>query len=184
MRHQQRQMRHLPITGYGSFLWKDIMRVSLRIEQTLMQTFMPYSCFRLSAQALDNKRLGKQRVEAWQILQALQGKTKGWVNHPATIMWQGCEQSLIQYGLIVCEEWRNRGFEDNMTDRFKAELREGSFKQPWWITFDPLNTSHQSNLYRKDPVYYAEFSIVGASLPYVWCKPDGSYKLGEIPSEV
>jgi hypothetical protein len=36
-----------------------------------MQTFMPYSDFEKTARCLDNKRLGKQRVEAWQILNTL-----------------------------------------------------------------------------------------------------------------
>lgn len=39
-----------------------------------MQTFLPYSDYRLSAQALDQKRLGKQRVETLQILQVLLGE--------------------------------------------------------------------------------------------------------------
>jgi ribosomal protein L37AE/L43A len=36
-----------------------------------MQTFLPYSHYSLSAKVLDVKRLGKQRVEALQILQVL-----------------------------------------------------------------------------------------------------------------
>lgn len=36
-----------------------------------MQTFLPYPDFRESARVLDNKRLGKQRVECLQILQTL-----------------------------------------------------------------------------------------------------------------
>lgn len=36
-----------------------------------MNTFLPYSDFIKSAQCLDYKRLGKQRVEAWQIYQIL-----------------------------------------------------------------------------------------------------------------
>lgn len=37
-----------------------------------MQTFLPYPSFELSARVLDDKRLGKQRVECLQILKALQ----------------------------------------------------------------------------------------------------------------
>lgn len=36
-----------------------------------MQTFLPYKSFEQSAACLDNKRLGKQRVEVLQILKAL-----------------------------------------------------------------------------------------------------------------
>jgi hypothetical protein len=36
-----------------------------------MQTFLPYPDFRESLESLDNKRLGKQRVEALQLTLAL-----------------------------------------------------------------------------------------------------------------
>jgi hypothetical protein len=36
-----------------------------------MQTFLPFSDFEKSARCLDNKRLGKQRVEGFQILKSL-----------------------------------------------------------------------------------------------------------------
>jgi hypothetical protein len=36
-----------------------------------LQTFLPYPDFAASAQALDQRRLGKQRVEALQVLRAL-----------------------------------------------------------------------------------------------------------------
>jgi hypothetical protein len=38
-----------------------------------MQTFMTHDNYVDTAKALDNKRLGKQRVEAYQILKALRG---------------------------------------------------------------------------------------------------------------
>ena len=38
-----------------------------------MQTFLPYSDFEQSLSCLDNKRLGKQRVESMQILNILTG---------------------------------------------------------------------------------------------------------------
>ena len=39
-----------------------------------MQTFLPYADFQRSAQVLDYKRLGKQRVEALQIHNIVSGK--------------------------------------------------------------------------------------------------------------
>ena len=50
-----------------------------------MQTFLPYPDYYQSARCLDNKRLGKQRVEALQIHNIVSGKrtTGGWINHPA-----------------------------------------------------------------------------------------------------
>ena len=59
-----------------------------------MQTFLPYPDFQKTAQCLDNKRLGKQRVEARQIISTLEGKSNGWRNHPAVKMWKGYEDCL------------------------------------------------------------------------------------------
>ena len=42
-----------------------------------MQTFMLDYNFARTAVQLDSKRLGKQRVEAYQILRVLSGQTKG-----------------------------------------------------------------------------------------------------------
>ena len=75
-----------------------------------MQTFLPYKSFKNSLQSLDWRRLGKQRVEAHQILNVLLGRTttKGWVNHPITKMWKGYEPSLQLYFNLCVEEWINR----------------------------------------------------------------------------
>lgn len=139
-----------------------------------MQTFLPYPNFYLSAKCLDNKRLGKQRVETWQILQALQGKTKGWVNHPATAMWRGHEQSLILYGVVISTEWRKRGFQDIMLDRFLKLLTNPNEQLPVWFGYQPFHLSHRSNLVRKDFNYYKpqfDFENTPINLPYLWCKP-------------
>jgi hypothetical protein len=143
-----------------------------------MQTFLPYYDFKFSAQCLDNKRLGKQRVEAWQILQALRGLTKGWVNHPATVMWRGHEQALIHYGMVISAEWEERGFEDNMFARFQAEFDgEFDYAEPWWLGLEEFHISHQSNLLRKDPIHYKQFNVPN-DLPYLWGKPDGTFVSG------
>jgi len=48
-----------------------------------VQTFLPYSDFENTVKCLDYRRLGKQRVEAMQILNCLQpGSTSSWKNHP------------------------------------------------------------------------------------------------------
>jgi len=69
-----------------------------------MQTFLPYSDFRKSLESLDNKRLGKQRVEAYQIISAITGRLrkdgkpyKGWLNHPCSVMWRDYVNALKQY---------------------------------------------------------------------------------------
>ena len=62
-----------------------------------MQTFLPYDDFVLSLDCLDYRRLGKQRVEAMQLLNAMKREKGGWINHPATKMWRGYEKALTEY---------------------------------------------------------------------------------------
>lgn len=132
-----------------------------------MQTFLPYADFQRTAEVLDYRRLGKQRVETWQLLNALDGLTKGWTNHPAALMWRGYEAALAAYGVVVTLEWRRRGYKDTMLDRF-LQPRPYSGMPPW-IGDEQFHLSHQSNLIRKDPEFYApKFPGVTADLPYVW----------------
>lgn len=116
-----------------------------------MQTFLPYSDFRKSAQCLDYKRLGKQRVECKQILQALQ-RTTGWSNHPAVKMWRGCEPALRAYMQECIQEWVSRGYVNNLQVQVVQE-----FELPKWFGLKKFHSSHRSNLLRKDPNYYSQF---------------------------
>src|SRR4051794_41669190 len=74
-----------------------------------MQTFLPYADFGASSIALDDRRLGKQRVETFQILRALTWPNYAWKNHPAVRMWRGFVPALVAYGLANCAEWVRRG---------------------------------------------------------------------------
>ncbi|MER7983892.1 MSMEG_6728 family protein [Streptomyces sp. NPDC095817] len=77
-----------------------------------MQTFLPYPDFTQSAAVLDQARLGKQRVEALQVLRGLTVPGYGWRNHPAVRMWTGYEEALVRYGLDVCAMWVADGHAD------------------------------------------------------------------------
>ena len=138
-----------------------------------MQTFLPYPDFVKSAQCLDNKRLGKQRVECLQILRTLAGITKGWQNHPAVKMWKGREHNLILYGMAMCREWIERGFKDTCYDKISSfyKLFNGKYiyANPHFIGNEEFHNSHRSNLLRKDKEYYSKFKWdVPDNLPYVW----------------
>lgn len=124
-----------------------------------MQTFLPYPDFEASARCLDSKRLGKQRVEVLQILNALQNpEARGWKNHPATRMWRGHEAILIRYGVVVCDEWRRRGYRDTVREKLIARMPAVSAEdRPSWLGDDRLHSAHRSNLLRKDPVHYGSF---------------------------
>jgi hypothetical protein len=139
-----------------------------------MQTFLPYADFEQTAEVLDYRRLGKQRVETWQILNALDGKTKGWVNHPASKMWRGYEMRLAKYGIVICLEWIRRGYNDTMLTRFEQLQADPTFSRggevdPPWLGRPDIHVSHQSNLVRKDSEFYGPlFPDVTPDLEYVW----------------
>lgn len=63
-----------------------------------MQTFLPFASFIHSVECLDDKRLNKQIVEAYQILM---GRVPN-ANHPACLMWRGYEHYLREYATICC----------------------------------------------------------------------------------
>src|SRR4030042_2517495 len=58
---------------------KDGMKTTFFVDHFwvhLMQTFLPYPDFKKSLQALDYRRLGKQRVEAYQIIRILKAASQ------------------------------------------------------------------------------------------------------------
>lgn len=139
-----------------------------------VQTFIPHDTIIESAYVLDDRRLGKQRVETLQIMNALSGRSKGWVNHPAVRMWRGYEAALMWYQIAICNEWQRRGFEDTCLEKTLAVWTEhfdpepGDYYPAWWGQ-PQLHASHRSNLLRKDPDHYRRFWPDEADdLPYVW----------------
>jgi hypothetical protein len=132
-----------------------------------MQTFLPYSDFTASARCLDTKRLGKQRVEAWQIYQIVCGNrtTGGWVNHPAVKMWRGYSDALAFYYNTICSEWKHRGFRHNM----EVLPVQQPVVMPDFIGDMAFHNSHKSNLLRKAPEHYGQYNWgIESNLPYIW----------------
>ena len=135
-----------------------------------MQTFLPYPDFVKSLKCLDYKRLGKQRVEAMQLvnstLKILEGKpVKGWANHPARNMWDGYLDALKLYHNLAIEEWVFRGYNNTM----KLYDLPQDILMPAWVGDDRIHRSHRSNLLRKDPLYYSQFQWTESNdIPYYW----------------
>ena len=127
-----------------------------------MQTFLPYPSFEDSAKVLDNRRLGKQRVECLQILKALartewscsscgepqtQYMSKHpthyhniiltpWYRHPAVQMWRGKEWNLCRYGIAMCDEWIHRGFKDTCANKIlllQIHWQDQITEVPYWL---------------------------------------------------
>ena len=148
-----------------------------------MQTFLPYPDFAVSAAVLDDRRLGKQRVEALQVLRAVTRSTYGWKHHPAVRMWAGFPEAIAAYGLAVCDEWVRRGWADTCAATIRADLAEAGLRSsprsqaelahmgslPRWLGDGRLHRSHQAALVRKNPEYYQPlFPDVDPELPYFW----------------
>jgi hypothetical protein len=132
-----------------------------------MQTFLPYADLQESVRVLDYRRLGKQRVETFQVLNILLDRTptKGWRNHPVTRMWSGYESALQVYQNYTIQEWINRGYKNNM--QFE-EILIPSPQMPSWFGDEEFHRSHRSNLLRKDYEYYSQFFDEPTDLEYSW----------------
>ncbi|WP_433792437.1 MSMEG_6728 family protein [Actinoplanes sp. CA-252034] len=153
-----------------------------------MQTFLPFPGFLDSARVLDPKRLGKQRVEAIQVLRGLIQPGYGWRHHPAVKMWHGYEEGLVRYGLDMCAVWVAGGNADTcattlVTDlRARTDLTEvrdqaalaATGDLPPWLGDPDLHRSHRSALIRKDAAFYRPVfgPDVPDDLPYVWPPSD------------
>jgi len=136
-----------------------------------MQTFLPYQSFTKSLACLDNKRLGKQRVEAMQILTALESSSQSrWRNHPAVKMWKGYEESLKAYHDIAIATWIMRGFRNTMKYKCNSAgvFMKNCYIKPSWLT-EQFCSSHRSNLLRKDFVFYSKYDWTeDTSQEYIW----------------
>ena len=133
-----------------------------------MQTFLPYGYdFEKSLACLDNKRAGKQRVEAFQIIGSI--KNGGaWKNHVAVRMWANNIEALRLYYNFSLAEWEKRGFKNSM-----KTMEIGELEIPSWLSDPRLAFSHRSNLLRKDYSYYSKFGWgidkeTAEKVPYWW----------------
>jgi hypothetical protein len=140
-----------------------------------MQTFLPYANFAQSAAVLDYRRLGKQRVEALQLLKTIRKlrdkeEVRGWKNHPCCKMWMKHSNALVRYGLYICREWIERGYKDTCYDKINAYYDEEEIlTMPSFFGDEEFHRSHKSNLIRKDPEYYRKYwPDVPDNLEYIW----------------
>ncbi len=132
-----------------------------------MQTFLPSSNYIFASFALDSKRLNKQILECYQILKVLSENGKAWRNHPAVLMWEDHEGQLYNYAWEMLKEAHRRGIkiDKNMENlkslKTKYENQWGWDKPEWLSDKEKINrvvATHRANLYRKDPIYYADYA--------------------------
>ena len=149
-------------------MWKDNNKV--------MQTFLTSTNSLECAQNLDNKRLNKQILEGYQILNVLSGRSKtgGWRNHPAVLMWKGYERGLWSYIESMVQIANLRGIKtENNVRNLNALYQEcsddwGSEHPAFWRDENKrmrIITTHRANLFKKDPLYYTKYQYAVNS-PY------------------
>jgi hypothetical protein len=156
-----------------------------------MNTFLVDKSFIKTAQYLDRQRLGKQRVEAIQMLDIMcDSNKKGWRNHPCFKMWDGHPRLLAAYGLAVCDEWIKRGYVDNLKSRFFNKFAyfdnlilddKYSESLPKWYNNEEFYSRYRSILLYKNYEWYSQFGWTEepavplkinkngtVTLPYLW----------------
>lgn len=139
---------------------------------------------------LDYQRLGKQRVEAAQLIDILdyydehgEMPDQGWTNHTATKMWIGHTNALKTYFNYVVKLWIKLGYENNyeyfdvpkceiltcefdgVTATFSGKANENTF--PKWFSFPPFYMSHRAALVMKKPDFYTELFLDEELEPYM-----------------
>lgn len=140
-----------------------------------MQTFLPSTDYAETAHVLDNKRLNKNALEAWQLMlvnlkldpEGNFREPKGWSRHPAALMWKGHEGNLLTYIEAMTSEWITRGYKTTIFDKAKKTLDSAlrlnlpfSLDKPRWMkTLSVLDvtSSHRLALLVKNYQWYSQF---------------------------
>lgn len=153
-----------------------------------MQSFLPEPDFEQSLHLLDQKRLGKQRLETLELIVMLEQRIPqeltplgqnyvkgcliggpGWKrhhHHPALKMWYGYTEALRYYFNVNVREWIVcRSYQHNLGT---LDVETG-FIYPPWVGNVAFHNSHKSNLIQKKPEYYQPFwPHIEPGEPYVW----------------
>ena len=118
---------------------------------------------------LDKKRLNKQIIECQQILDAITGKTKAWVNHPCTIQYREFVQWLYLYKQCL-KYYRNGCIKYAEFASIKANEIKPSFHTSEY--FDNM----KRRLYTKNHEHYKQWENLGESYEN-WYWVDNKWKI-------
>jgi Pyrimidine dimer DNA glycosylase len=143
------------------------------MTEATMQTFLPYMDFVATARVLDRRRLGKQRVEVIQILNALAGRSRGWQQHPCTRMWRGHSNALVCYGLAICDAWCARGYRDTCRETITGQFDPAiPLIFPAWLGDGQVHSAYRAALLLKEPLHYEQFGWTESPAPFAaWPVP-------------
>lgn len=165
-----------------------------------MQSFLiDTTSFEATARVLDNKRLHKQALEAWQCLMTMtkldpngeHRDPKGWNSHPVVKMWRGYETALVDYIQIMVTEWKGRGYKSTIGEKTDATYRRAleldrvspEFILPPWMRdndyYSRLCSTHRTALLCKNYEWYSQFDwpedagTAPDTYEYLWPHLDG-----------
>ena len=119
-----------------------------------------------TAKCLDNRRLNKQIIECEQIIKALEGESKAWVNHPCTLQYKDhigwlklymwCLYAYQKYNkssewerqtwLQISKNWSDKAIE------FTPSFHTGEYL-----------TQMKRRLYTKNNTHYCQWENLGES---------------------
>ena len=165
-----------------------------------MQSFLTdTSSFALVSSQLDNKRLHKQTLEAWQCLMTMceldpdgnHRTPKGWSNHPVVKMWRGHETLFVSYISATYFEWKSRGFKSTLLEKtyrtydtaVALNRISSDLVLPRWMEnteyFEALCSTHRTALLCKNYEWYSQFNWAEdtgnapSTYDYIWPHQDG-----------
>lgn len=116
----------------------------------------------------DQVRIGTGKKQIWwprsQTFLAAEGERLiklGFINHPASRMWLGYSESLLEYLNAHIEVWAEQGY-NNVT---LSVIPVSNPKKPFWVN-STLIENHRGVLYGKDPQFYQEWAT--DQTEYIW----------------
>jgi len=123
--------------------------------------FLVHPDYVLNAKLLAMNRLGKQRVEAKQLIDAITAFKAGnpnpsWINHPAARSWINNLDSLKLYFNAVVSEWVSRGYKNNY--ELYTDI-DPNAEPPYWMDCPAVHYSHIAQLMQKDNFYYCKENL-------------------------
>ena len=116
-----------------------------------------------TAMALDPKRLRSQIREAYVILSAIHGESKGWAHHPVVLMYSEPNSvRWLQMYADILEGYLDGSMGLQMADR-EAKAITQAFHTPEFIK------QMKRRLYTKNPEHYEQWAYLGTSEDnYYW----------------
>lgn len=121
-----------------------------------MQVFVPYPSPIDVAKCLDRKRLLKQQLECTQILEANNGLSDAWLNHPVAKMYKPHNKWLLCYRACIIR------YIEGAYDLAEMWSRRADAIRPPFLTSDFCD-QHKRRLYTKAPELYPQFAEYGKS---------------------